>query len=253
MDSNNGDRENAQNGTAAASGELDALLTRIGERFRVAFAPLVYGETTLRVLDVANMTEILDRIAASGGVKDPLKELPLWAKIWPGSFVLETYLRKKTEPAGRSLLELGCGCGVLSLLAARLGFSRVVASDLEEEALLFARANVLENGLDGKVEVARVDVREPGSRAIDGRFDFIAASEILYLDDLHTPLLKFVERHLAEGGQAVFCTDMARGKPRFAKKAAKRFKVQELYVPGSHTTEEGEVQKRLYNLTVLRK
>ena len=45
-----------------------------------------------------------------------------------------------------------------------------------------------------------------------GGFDLMAASEILYLDALHRPLVKFVDRHLAPGGKALFCTDMARAK-----------------------------------------
>lgn len=241
-------------GAEEESSELKAVLDEIARRFQVSFHPLQYDDVTFQVLDVANMTQYLDRLLATKAIKNPLKDLPLWAKIWPGSFVLETYLRKKAVTQGRNLLELGCGCGVLSLLASRLGFASITASDVEDEALLFARANVLKNHLEHLIHVQHVDVTRPGKNpCLDSEIDIIAASEILYLDDLHTPLLNFLDRHLAQDGQAVFCTDMARRKPHFARKAAKRFKVQELYLPGSFTDKEGALQRRLYSLLIVQK
>ncbi len=231
---------------------LETVLAGIDRRFKVSFTPMDYDGARLEILDVENMTQYLDALAASGRVANPLKELPIWAKVWPGSFVLETYLRRKVACEGRRLLELGCGVGVLSLLAARLGFASITASDVEENALLFTRANVLKNGLEDVIEVAAVDVTRPGrDPRLPEPFDVIAASEILYLDELHGPLLNFIERHLADGGQAVFCTDTARRKPHFAKKAARRFKVTEGYLPGSFTDAEGEQHRRLYSLLVL--
>jgi predicted nicotinamide N-methyase len=240
-------------GTAAES--LEQILASIDKAFHVSFAPLNYdGKTSYEILDVDNMTAYLDALAASARVKNPLKELPIWAKVWPGSFVLETYLRKKVECAGKTMLELGAGVGVLSLLASRLGFAHITASDVEENALLFMKANVLKNQLGDVIDVLSIDVTRPGKDPrLEKPFDVVCASEILYLDELHTPLLNFLGRHMAEGGQAVFCTDMARRKPHFAKKAAKKFKVQEMYLPGSFTDPEGEVHKRLYSLLVLQK
>lgn len=233
---------------------LDELLARIRTRFRVDFRPLAIDGTTFQVLDVANMREIIDRLIGTHAIHDPLRDLPLWAKVWPGTFVMEMFLRRKVETEGRSFLELGCGCGVLSVVASRLGFSRMVASDVEEDALLFTKANVLRNGLAHRVEVTGVDVTRPG---IDPRFqdgiDIIAASEILYLDALHTPLLNFLSRHLADGGKAVFCTDMARRKPHFAKIAKKRFAVSEVFAPATTTDADGTPGRRLYSLLTLEK
>ncbi len=233
---------------------LETVLAGIDKRFKVSFTPMDYDGARFEILDVENMTQYLDALAASGRVANPLKELPIWAKVWPGSFVLETYLRRKADCAGKRLLELGCGVGVLSLLASRLGFAHITASDIEENAILFTRANVLKNGLEAVTDVMAVDVTRPGrDPRLPEPFDIIAASEILYLDELHGPLLNFLERHLADDGQAVFCTDTARRKPHFAKKAAKRFKVTELGLPGSFTDSEGVLHKRLYSLLVLEK
>jgi len=54
-----------------------------------------------------------------------------------------------------SLLDVGCGSGVLSIAAARLGFAPVVAVDLEAAAFEATRANAAVNGVE--VEARRVD------------------------------------------------------------------------------------------------
>lgn len=233
---------------------LDQLLERIRSRFRVDFKPLDIDGRELQVLDVENMTQYLDKLIGTNAIKNPLLDLPLWAKVWPGSFILEIFLRKKCETKGKTFLELGCGCGILSILASRLGFSHMTASDIEEDALLFTKANVLKNNLQDLISVQHVDVARPGAdpRFSDG-VDIVAASEILYLDSLHRPLLNFLSRHLKKGGRAVFCTDMARRKPHFAKLASKEFKVSECYLPGTITGADGKPERRLYALLTVEK
>ncbi|MGN0008637.1 MAG: class I SAM-dependent methyltransferase [Desulfovibrionaceae bacterium] len=226
---------------------LESLLAQAGEHFTVAFEPLDVDGTPLHVLGVTNMRSHLDNLVATRAIRNPLKDLPLWAKVWPASFVMGRFLRK-LEPAGKTLLEIGAGCGVAGCIAARYGFSHVTVSDIVPDALIFAKANVLKNGLEACMDVRHVDV---AATRLDARFDIIAASEILYLDDLHRPLLKFLDRHLAAGGKAVFCTDWARRKPHFFKLAAKSFSIQEYKVGVRSTDAEGEEQRRLYLLHVL--
>lgn len=230
---------------------LDTLLAAIRRAFDVDFEPLQVDGETLQILTIHNMQAHLDNLLHTRAIRNPLKDLPLWAKVWPGSFVLGRLLRKY-EPEGKSLLELGAGCGVLSLIAARYGFARIVLSDVVEDALRFARANVLRNHLDDRVDVCHVDVTASGADPRFSRgFDLIAASEILYLDELHRPLLKFIGRHLAPGGKALFCTDMARAKPHFAKLAAKSFEVTEGRVGVKSKDADGREQRRLYTIVIL--
>ena len=59
-----------------------------------------------------------------------------------------------------SLLDLGCGSGVIAIAARRLGYSPVAAVDIDEAAVEASARNVAANGVD--VEVRRLDiVREP--------------------------------------------------------------------------------------------
>lgn len=71
------------------------------------------------------------------------------------------------EPGG-SLLDLGCGSGVLAITAAKLGFRPVVALDLEQAAVDATVQNAHANGVE-LTEVRRFDARSedlPGTRTI---------------------------------------------------------------------------------------
>ena len=249
-DSASGGPAPAATGTGV-SPELDRLLAEIRKTFDADFEPLQVDDGCLNVLTVRDMPRHLDALLRRGAIHDPMKDLPLWAKVWPGSFVLGRFLRTQ-EPEGKRLLEIGAGCAICSMVAARYGFAHIVASDNVSDALAFARANVLKNHLEDRIEVRHLDVTTPGQDArFPQGFDIIAASELLYLDDLHRPLLKFLDRHLAPGGRALFCTDLARAKPRFAKLAAKSFSVREGKIGVRSRDADGTEQRRIYTISIL--
>lgn len=118
---------------------------------------------------------------------------------------------------------------------------------LNEDALLFARANVLKNGLEDRVSVRRVDV---ASTRLDEKFDVIAASEVLYLEELHRPLIKFLLRHLArrEDAVAMLCTDTRRKMGRFFKQAERDFRIEEQLVGIRTTGDDGEEERRVFTI-----
>jgi len=65
------------------------------------------------------------------------------------------------------VIDVGCGCGVLSFVAARLGAKRVIGCDLSEEAVAVARENAVTLGLQDRVEFRVGDLLQPvrGERA----------------------------------------------------------------------------------------
>jgi ribosomal protein L11 methyltransferase len=69
-------------------------------------------------------------------------------------------LLQETEPT--SLLDVGCGSGVLSIAAAKLGFGPIAAVDLDEVALDAARENAAVNG----VELAIGEDMRPAALAV---------------------------------------------------------------------------------------
>jgi ribosomal protein L11 methyltransferase len=55
-----------------------------------------------------------------------------------------------------SVVDLGCGSGVLSIAAAKLGYAPVLALDSDEHAIEATRANARANGVELQAEVADV-------------------------------------------------------------------------------------------------
>jgi ribosomal protein L11 methyltransferase len=64
-----------------------------------------------------------------------------------------------------SLLDVGCGSGVIAIAAARLGFDPVVAVDVDETAVEVTLANAAANGV--RVDARTADVRGGGLPSAD--------------------------------------------------------------------------------------
>jgi SAM-dependent methyltransferase len=62
--------------------------------------------------------------------------------------------------------DVGTGTGVLAAVLARRGLQRVVASDLDPRALVCARENILQLGLQERVEVVQADLFPEGRAAL---------------------------------------------------------------------------------------
>ena len=75
--------------------------------------------------------------------------------------------------AGDAVLDLGTGSGILAIAAARLGAGRVLALDVDPQAVKAARENAARNGVRDTVEV-REGARPEGARG--ERFDLIVAN-----------------------------------------------------------------------------
>jgi len=63
---------------------------------------------------------------------------------------------------GERVLELGTGCGLLAILAAKTG-AKVVATDINPSALECARANAVAHGVAGHIDFRLGDLFEPVS------------------------------------------------------------------------------------------
>jgi methylase of polypeptide subunit release factors len=78
---------------------------------------------------------------------------------------------------GDRVLDLGCGTGILAIAAARLGADRVVATDIDPNALGAAKINALTNGVAGKIDfLAGAWFEALDSLERDNKFDLIVAT-----------------------------------------------------------------------------
>jgi ribosomal protein L11 methyltransferase len=71
---------------------------------------------------------------------------------------IETLLSEDRASAGRQVLDVGTGTGILGIAAARLGAAKVLCIDNDEQAVEIARENVLINGVGNRVALAALDI-----------------------------------------------------------------------------------------------
>jgi predicted nicotinamide N-methyase len=101
---------------------------------------------------------------------------PYWSVLWRSGVALA---RELEGMALRDLrvIELGCGLGVPSIVAARAG-ATVLATDVCAEALALLARNARANQV--RIETARVDWGEPEELVRRGPFDLVLAADVLY-------------------------------------------------------------------------
>jgi release factor glutamine methyltransferase len=103
-----------------------------------------------------------DRLVLEPGLGFPLVVLPgvFNPTLFLTTGVVVKHLADHPLPAGCSVLDLGTGSGALAVCAARTA-GRVVATDVNPEAVRCARLNLLLNRVDDRSEVRHGDLFEP--------------------------------------------------------------------------------------------
>lgn len=121
------------------------------------------------------------------------------------AFCLEQVVEHRPRSGPRSLLDVGCGSGILAIAAAKLGYRPVEAFDCDPEAVRVARENAALNELAGQVRFARRDLRRsPPTPA--RRFDLVCAN--LLADLIQAHLTRLTGR-VAPGGTLVLAGILA--------------------------------------------
>ena len=132
--------------------------------------PLPSGE--LDLLQPREAHELPD----DGGVEwAPLT--PYWSVLWRSGVALAELV--ETLPLRRRrVVELGCGLGLPSIAASRLG-AGVLATDEDPEALELLAENARANGAVSLQRLA-VDWADPQALIDRGPFDLVLAADVLY-------------------------------------------------------------------------
>jgi ribosomal protein L11 methyltransferase len=95
--------------------------------------------------------------------------------LHPTTRLCLTNLEKYLVP-GMSVLDLGTGSGILSIAAAKLGASSVLALDIDPVAVKAARSNIRINGVDDHIQVKRGTLSIRTQREFKGTFDMALAN-----------------------------------------------------------------------------
>lgn len=173
--------------------DIDQLERSLRRRFRVEETKVELAGTTLVILHPANADDLIDE---EDFARDD--RLPYWADLWPSARVLGAEVLGMTG-AGRTLLELGCGSGIVATCAAHAGFA-VTATDYYEDALRFTTVNAYVNA-GARVATRMIDWRDLPDDL--GRYDVVVASDVLYERQYGALVAQAVARFLAPRGEAV--------------------------------------------------
>lgn len=189
----------------SAADEIAALEAALRRRFRVVESDVAVGNRTLSIAHPASAEELI-----SEADFDRDERLPYWAELWPSARALAgEILIERGE--GRSMLELGCGAGIVTVCAALAGFD-VSASDYYEDATLFARVNAWRNAHRG-VQPMMIDWRDLPANL--SRYDRVIASDVLYERPYGPLVANVIARTLASTGRATLADPGRVGRESF--------------------------------------
>ena len=146
--------------------------------------------------------------------------LPYWAELWPSAIALARELATR-DLAGARVVELGCGLGIPSIVAAFRG-AEVLATDWSPDAVEFTRANAERNG--ATLETVVCSWSDPGVVVERAPWDLILASDVLY-ERRNVDMLLEVLPQLVRRGEVLVADP---GRPHltcFLEKAAGRWRI----------------------------
>jgi predicted nicotinamide N-methyase len=160
---------------------------------------------------------------------------PIFGLLWPSGAQLAARMALRPLRTNERVLEIGCGLGLASLVCHRRGID-VTASDCHPLANPFLLENLRLNALppmkyrpgQGGTPSAADDDSPPLTGAVQGQFDLIMGSDVLYERDARATLAGFIDRHAGAGAQ-IWIVDPNRGnRSAFHKQmAALGFEVTE--------------------------
>jgi predicted nicotinamide N-methyase len=143
---------------------------------------------------------------------------PFWARPWPSGIALAEALADDPPPPAARVLELGCGLGAPSIVAARAG-ANVLATDGATDAVAFAAHSLALNQTTG--EVAHAAWADHGDQLLErGPFDLVLGADILYTPANAATLVRLLPRLLAPWGE-VRLADPGRANARVFLAAAR--------------------------------
>jgi predicted nicotinamide N-methyase len=132
-------------------------------------------------------------ITTLGGDEAPV---PYWSFPWAGGQALARHLLDHPElAAGRRVLDLAAGSGVVAIAATKAGARTAVANDVDPFAAAAQELNARAN--QATIEISQRDLLD--ETATSEEFDLVVAGDVCYERDLADRLLGFLRRAKGNG------------------------------------------------------
>ena len=174
----------------------------------------VAGVDNLTIRSLLDRQQYSDPLGAAERLGISSASWPLFGLLWPSGAHMAARLAQRPVTPGERILEIGCGLALASLVGHRRG-ADVTASDCHPLASSFLRENLRLNDLaplpyrHGQWGAA-VELEDSGDSPLQGQFDVVMGSDLLYERDADGALAQFIALHTAPGGE-VWITDPDRG------------------------------------------
>jgi predicted nicotinamide N-methyase len=161
----------------------------------------VLGVAALQIRSLLDRQQFSDPQGQALAVGISSGNWPLFGMVWPSGLQLAAAVALRPLYAGDSILEIGCGLALASMVCHRRG-ALVTASDCHPLAGVFLLENLRLNGLAPMRychgDWSHVPQQLPGqdlAPTVQGRFSLIMGSDVLYERDDGGALPLFIERH----------------------------------------------------------
>ena len=184
-----------------------------------AHAPLRPASLVPTLLAPAAVDELPLWQAAEDVFGGPLPA-PFWAVAWPGAQALARAISDGVvDVAGRVVVDLGCGCGLAAIAAARHGAARAIAVDVDPLAVQVALLCAAENGAADNGAAIDARVADPilGDDDIVADADVVLAGDLVYNVDVGARLVERARTWRARGKDVVLADS---GRPFFSADGA---------------------------------
>ncbi|MBQ1022344.1 methyltransferase [Micromonospora sp. D93] len=130
---------------------------------------------------------------------------PYWASAWAGGQALARHLLDHPElVAGRRVLDLAAGSGLVAIAAALAGAAEVVANDIDPYAVAAVTVNARANHV--AVDATGDDLLD----STEAKVDLVVAGDVFYDRAMADRMLPFLQRAAAAGAD-VLVGDPGRG------------------------------------------
>jgi predicted nicotinamide N-methyase len=156
--------------------------------------PALVPEVSLLVAD--DVVALWEAMEAERGAQ---QEPPFWCAAWPGGQALARYVLDHPEVvAGRGVLDLGSGSGLVAVAALLAGAERAVASEIDPFGVTVIALNAAGNGVRG-IEVVGDVLDAP----LPGDVDVVLAGDVCYAREMAGRVLPFLDAARRAGAEVL--------------------------------------------------
>jgi predicted nicotinamide N-methyase len=138
---------------------------------------------------------------------------PYWGFAWPGGQAVARYVLDHPQlVAGKQVLDLASGSGIIAIAAAKAGAAHVRACDIDPLAVIAISMNADANGV--AVAASGADIIRAEGDFNPSDIDLVLAGDIFYDHDLVAPATAFLQRCRRAGARVLLGDPGRPGLPK---------------------------------------